>query len=130
MRIAYSDRIAKEQREKFRQILFEKGYTSNFEKRSLKRIMKFRFENIQNYMSEFGIYFLGYYKEASFFKRKLLHILLGKLRIYQIIESYDNKREEYFITIDEVFRLYRFLNLKKDFITSVILRANKTRTLW
>ena len=90
-----------------------------FDKRDLKKVISVRSNSMFNNMSQFGFYLAVYYKNSNFLKRIIITRILGKKRLYTIIDSVKKGDEKDFITINEVFSLFKWLNLKKDFMDYV-----------
>lgn len=96
--------------------LCNNGYLSEFDKDSMKILQKVHFDNIRNYVSNFGFALDAYYNTANIYNKLTLHRVMNKKRIFEICEASKNRTEKQYITINEIFNLYKRLNLKKDFL--------------
>jgi len=111
-----TNEYAKFQREYQRNSLKAVKAIPKFDKKECKNVILMRYASLYNYIVQFGFYLNSYYLASGFYKRFLIRNILGKERLYTILTS---KKEKDFITINEIFSLFRWLNLKKDFMNYI-----------
>ncbi len=111
--------LAARQRTFQRRNLIRQNAIPKFDKKDTENIINVRYNSIYHNISQFGFFLEKYYLNSNLFKKILVHYVLGEKRFYAIIISAREKNEKDYVTINEVFSLFKWLNLKKDFMNYI-----------
>ena len=99
-----------EYRKRFREVLLTDGKPA-FTEREYKERVQVHYRTLHKYISLFGNY-LSDYMESNIIRKWLCTIILGRKRCRQITTS---KSKTKFITINEVYKLFRYVPAKHLF---------------
>ena len=87
-----------------------------FSKKDCQRSFTVHYDVLKNFISNFGIYLSAYYKHNGLFTKAKLKAVLGEKRLRAIMESPKTHNVLDYVTINEVFKLFEKMNVKKDFL--------------
>jgi len=73
---------------------------------------------LSKYMTQFNWYLVSFYVDTWWWNRLILRVVLGKDRLYNLL--YGNKQ----VKINEVYRVFKYIRLKGDFIDYLIRKTH------
>jgi len=106
------------------------GYVPEFNEEETKQRMIIHYTILENSIRNFGLYLWVYFTKSNIWTRFKMIRAIPYKRLQEIVVSYTKRIEEHYITINEVFKLAKALNLTNDFLSYFISKTNMSYTIF